>query len=204
SFHATNGKSERAMERRGRWQKRAGESEEKPGDDRHAFSREGSDSEGFWDELPPAPAAATVAPVMPVVRPLEPVMARGPKVTQKQRKLPAGPERHEQTTEVKPVDRLKAADLERWDAEHQSVPRCPDEVTFQLDPGLEEEKNVLEAIYGPEFEALGPSEWRVGFPSPPGSAVRLLLPAGYPTLEPPVPIFDYEGLRHAMAEAICE
>lgn len=29
-------------------------------------------------------------------------------------------------------------------------------------PGLEEEKNVLEAIYGPEFEALGPSEWRTG------------------------------------------
>eukprot|EP00913_Durusdinium_trenchii_P029517 g27669.t1 len=123
------------------------------------------------------------------------------------RKLPAGPERHEQTTEVKPVDRLKAADLERWDAEHQSlvhqarsVPRCPDEVTFQLDPGLEEEKNVLEAIYGPEFEALGPSEWRTGR--------RGGGQAGYPTLEPPVPIFDYEGasegLRHAMAEAICE
>ena len=28
-------------------------------------------------------------------------------------------------------------------------------------PGAEEEKEVLEAIYGPEFEVLGPTEWRL-------------------------------------------
>ena len=32
----------------------------------------------------------------------------------------------------------------------------------ELAPGVREERAVLEAIYGAEFEVLGPAEWRRG------------------------------------------
>lgn len=82
----------------------------------------------------------------------------------------------------------------------------------ELDPGAEDERSVLEAIYGNEFEILGPNEWRIVLPGAagaPSAAVRFLLPAGYPRSgEPPVPLFDCEGasqgLRHAATEAVAE
>ncbi|CAJ1361141.1 unnamed protein product, partial [Effrenium voratum] len=70
----------------------------------------------------------------------------------------------------------------------------------QLDPGAERERDLLEAIYGEEFEVLAPNEWRVDIPGADGAALRLLLPAGYPRTEPPVPIFDFEGRRASEAD----
>eukprot|EP00931_Biecheleriopsis_adriatica_P090422 TRINITY_DN64401_c0_g1_i1.p1 TRINITY_DN64401_c0_g1~~TRINITY_DN64401_c0_g1_i1.p1 ORF type:complete len:479 (-),score=118.99 TRINITY_DN64401_c0_g1_i1:37-1473(-) len=86
------------------------------------------------------------------------------------------------------------------------------DVPVELDAAAEDEREVLEAIYGSEFEVVGPTEWRLQLPGPPGSseaALRLLLPAGYPrSSEPPVPVFDCEGapqgIRDVAAEVICE
>lgn len=201
-----------------------------------------SDSEGFWDELPPSRArmdSATVRngdhlasgqPVSsaPVENPRWALpngdVVRGPKVPQKQRKQHQSPAMTpaEQPEWSQPEvsrnngyqrnGRLGMRELEKWDAEQTEKQQSAGQNQLihmeELHPGVEEEKDVLEAIYGAEFEILGAAEWRIRFPSPHDSALRLLLPAGYPCTEPPVPIFDCEGasepLRHAAADAICE
>ncbi|CAE7778733.1 impact-A [Symbiodinium pilosum] len=88
----------------------------------------------------------------------------------------------------------------------------PEDHEVTLDPGAEDERSVLEAIYGGEFEMLSANEWRVVLPGTagaPSAAVRFLLPDGYPRSgAPPVPLFDCEGasraLQHAATEAIAE
>ncbi|CAL1144943.1 unnamed protein product [Cladocopium goreaui] len=121
-------------------------------------------------------------------------VVRGPKVPQKQRKQHQSPA-------------MTPAEQPEWSQPEAEVLH-DNFIKLLSDAGVEEEKDVLEAIYGAEFEILGAAEWRIRFPSPHDSALRLLLPAGYPCTEPPVPIFDCEGasepLRHAAADAICE
>lgn len=256
------------MERRSRWQKRAEPVPEPekpvPESTERAAPEVDSDSEGFWDELPPSRAQTHGKPVdsvdsvdrmdsatgirngnhdhlpsgQPAVSSSAPVVnprwalpsgdvVRGPKVPQKQRKQHQSPamtpaeqpewsqpevSRTSRTNGYQRNGRLGMRELEKWDAEQTEKQQSAGQNQLihmeELHPGVEEEKGVLEAIYGAEFEILGAAEWRIRFPSPHDSALRLLLPAGYPCTEPPVPIFDCEGasepLRRAAADAICE
>mmetsp|Transcript_64072 Transcript_64072/g.202442 ORF Transcript_64072/g.202442 Transcript_64072/m.202442 type:complete len:405 (-) Transcript_64072:27-1241(-) len=72
----------------------------------------------------------------------------------------------------------------------------------------EEERSVLEAIYGSEFEATSDCEWRIDLPGPaavPPASLYLLLPAGYPGGEaPPVPLVQSECNCKALQEVAAE
>ncbi|CAE8595611.1 unnamed protein product, partial [Polarella glacialis] len=78
----------------------------------------------------------------------------------------------------------------------------------ELDPAADEEKAVLEAIYGSEFSVFGPAEWGLdipGQPSCPQAVLRVMLPAGYPRSgEPPVLVVECEGDPKAVMEAAAE
>lgn len=77
----------------------------------------------------------------------------------------------------------------------------------------DEERAVLEAIYGTEFQELSNAEWQIALPGPPGAPSAMLLvvlPAGYPKCtNAPVPLVQASGcigeaFHEASASAVQE
>lgn len=65
------------------------------------------------------------------------------------------------------------------------------ELAAEAATAREEERESLEAIYGSEFEVLGLAEWLVRIGE--GAALRMYLPAAYPTVEPPTLVIELES-----------
>ncbi|CAE7497932.1 impact-A [Symbiodinium natans] len=227
--------------RRGRWQKASALQPKEGNTDSAEEARtavDDSDDEGFWGTLPPREEVPKIAEAEPK-EPAKPAHARWQleqpayrqadqrqdrlrgRLSQKQRKQQSW---ENQASSAVPNVK-KSQGYTEPDAIDPPVPsRAPEAprqpphealreaLEVELDPSADDERSVLEAIYGNEFESLSANEWRVVLPGTagaPSAAVRFLLPAGYPRSgEPPVPLFDCEGasqgLRHAATEALAE